>query len=230
MNKKEKLFKCHHCGKTFSREHYFINHKCRNMKRLEDMRTMLGQRAWMFYKDWLRLQKKRVPDDRTFISSTFYNSFMKFARFVKKTQLPFPDEFMKFAISKNYPPTFWTYNDIFLEYQEHLNTVVPMEKHIEKTFETIFDLADIFDCKSGDIFNYLEANDLLILLRQRKLSPLVLLVSAKFYDYIEKVKSDHPELYTIISTNIRYNYWQKRLQDNPTSLKTVRDLVNRTKL
>lgn len=230
MNKKEKLFKCHHCGKTFRREHYFINHKCRNMKRMEEMRSMLGQRAWMFYKDWLLLQKKRVPDDRAFICSSFYNSFIAFAEFVKKTQLPFPDEFIKFAISKNYPPTFWTYNDVFLEYQEYLNTQIPVEKYIEKTFETIFELAEIFDCQPCDIFNYLEAEELLILIRQRKLSPLVLLVSTKFFDYIEKVQDNHPELYTKISTNTRYNYWRKRLKNNPNHLKTVKDLVNRTNL
>lgn len=200
------------------------------MQRLEDLRTPVGHGAWLFYQDWMKLQKRRVPDDRAFIRSRYYNAFVRFATHVRKIRLPLPEEFIKFAIGKQYLPPYWTYNEVYVQYMEHLNTNLSVEKHVELTFDTINKLCQLFECEPGEIFDNIEPSEMVALIRERKLSPWILLVSPKFLKYLERIQKTHPEQHGLIGTIIRATYWANRFREQPESHESMRKLVNKTKM
>ena len=225
MTKDEALYQCHYCNKKFKYEKCFLQHKCKMMEREEALRTPIGQAAWNYYQDWMRLQHKRVPDDRAFLKSKFYESFNRFAKFVKQADLPTPQTFMKLMIQKDYPPYMWHMNEVYVEYMEHLYYNIPPKEHAEITTETLLKIADAADCDVSEVFDILNASEVIEFLKQRKLSPWILLHSSKFFQFLVKTKKENAEQYIILESVIRPNYWAGRFQKRPDIVKFMKKIV-----
>lgn len=230
MTRDERLFECSFCRKKFRRENAFIKHRCEKMKRDEALRTPQGQAALSYYRKWLNYQQKRVPDDRAFINSSSYNAFMRFAEFVKKSEMPTPEEFIRLMLKKNFQPSMWLINEVHSIYMEHLDNNVPPKQLANITMATLCDLADYYDCEIGDVFRYAYPGEVIDLIKKRKLSPWVLLKSSKFMAYLGKIHKSHPEHFNHLSVLIRTPYWKKKFQNDPDSLRTMEIIVKETNL
>ena len=226
MKKEEAPYQCHYCHKRFQRESNFIKHKCKQMEREEKLRTALGQAAWQYYQDWMRLQRKRVPDDRTFLKSQYYNSFNRFAEFVKKLSLPSPDTFIKLMIDNDFPPTLWTRDEVYARYLEHLDRSVSPKQLAEITAQTLDKLADILECDISEVFEELHPNEAIELIKQRKLSPWILLNSQKFFVFLQKVNKENMEQFIILEAVIRPKYWGEQFQKKPKVVKFMKTIVD----
>lgn len=218
----EAVYKCSYCGKRYQREDAFINHKCKQMIKEEELRTPLGQSAWHFYQDWMRFQRKRVPDDRTFLKSRYYNSFMRFAEFVKQTDLPTPEKFIKLMVQENYHPTMWLIDDVYVIYLEHLDRFRTPSDHATITFRTLFKASNEHDCDISQIFEEISSSQVIELIKQRKLSPFVLLASKKFNQFILKISNENKEQYIILTRLIRFNHWKKYIERHKKSFEQIK--------
>jgi len=226
MNKKEAPYQCHYCHKRFQREQYFIRHKCKMMEREEKLRTSLGQSAWRYYQEWMRLQHKRVPDDRAFLKSNYYLSMNRFAEFVKKLSLPSPDIFIKLMVNKDYPPALWTRDDVYAQYMEHLDRSVPPIQLAKLPARTLDTLADILNCDISEVFNYLTPSEVIELIKQRKLTPWILLRSKKFLSFLVKTKKEHKEQFIILESIIRPRYWKHQFAEKSKTVETMDKIVD----
>lgn len=83
MTNPASLFQCKHCMKTFKRESTFMNHKCKEMIRLETIQTINGQQAYQFYKRWLLKCRKSTQTIEAFLNSTYFNAMLRFVDFCK---------------------------------------------------------------------------------------------------------------------------------------------------
>jgi len=230
MIKDERLYECIFCHKKFKRESAFIKHRCEKMKRDESLRTVLGQSALSFYREWLKVQNKRVPDDRAFINSSSYRAFMRFAEYVKKSEMPSPTEFIKLMIKNNYQPSMWHIPEVHTIYMEHLDNAIPPVDLARITVNSLLDLSDYYRCDIGDVFNYTYPGEVIDLMKKRKLSPWILLKSKKFRAYLEKVKKSHPEHFTHLGNMIRVEYWRRKFQKDPKAVETMEKIVKETNL
>lgn len=221
----EAVYKCSYCGKRYKREDAFINHKCKQMIREEELRTPLGQAAWRLYQNWMRFQHKRVPDDRTFLKSKYYNSFMKFVEFVRQTDLPTPEKFIKLMIQENYPPTMWLIDEVYVNYLEYLDKTRTPSDHATITFQTLSKASDDFDCDISQIFEEIPSSQVIELIKQRKLSPFVLLASKKFNQFIVKTSTENKEQYIILTHLIRVNHWKKYVERHKKSFGQIKRYV-----
>lgn len=218
----EAVYKCSYCGKRYQREDAFIKHKCKQMIREEGLRTPVGQAAWRFYQDWMRFQHKRVPDDRTFLNSRYYNSFMKFANFVKQTDLPTPEKFIKLMIKENYHPPMWLIDEIYVIYLEHLDKTRSPSDHVTITFHTLAKISDEYGCNISKIFEEISSSQLIELIKQRKLSPFVLLASKKFSRFLVKTSKENKEQFIILTRLIRVDHWKKYIERHKKMFDTIK--------
>jgi hypothetical protein len=225
MTKDTDFYQCHYCHKKYRSERSFIKHKCKMMVRDDNLRTSNGQSAWLFYQQWMRLQRKRVPDDRTFLKSQYYQSFNKFAVFVKKLNLSSPDIYIKIMIDLNYPPTMWTMDEVYVKYLEHLDRKISPIDHAKITAQTLDELADIFECSVNEVFEHLNGNETIELIRQRKLTPWILLHSSKFFQHLKKINDENKEQFIILETIIRPKYWAIQFQKKPNVVKFMKEIV-----
>lgn len=198
------------------------------MLRSEKLQTPLGQAAWRFYQDWMKLQRKRVQDEKTFLKSKYYESFNRFSEYVKKLQLPNPQSFMKLMITNDFPPTMWTLNETYVMYLEHLDRAAPPQEHAQITADTIFRLAEILTCDMSEIFLHLSASEVIELIRERKLSPWLLLNSTKFMEFFRD--KTNPEQKIVLEALIRPKYWTTQFSKKPNTLNYMKDIVTEMNL
>ena len=192
-------YQCRYCAKSFAREDRYLDHECKLMKRDEEFKTPIGQAAWSFYQHWLTIQRRMVPASESFLSSKYYNSFVKFARFVHQVQLPDTDLFIKLMKDKDISPVMWCMDDIYASYLEHLDRTVPPLKQSEISVNTLLEYADNHQIDVSKVFEIMTGSEIIDLLAKRKLSPWLLLFSAKFgalYSHKasaeQKIKMDTP--------------------------------------
>lgn len=205
-------FQCNFCFGTFVDEDRYLKHKCTQMLRHEEFKTPRGQAAWSYYQKWFKYQQKKVPTASAFLKSKYYLAFTRFTGFVQKVHIVDTDLFIKMMIDKQYPPTMWVNDEVYAMYLEYIDRTVPPTRLAEITVETVFSLADTFNCDPAEVFLYLTSGEVLQLIREQKLTPWVLLRSHKFKDFLVSL-DDHDRKH--FESLIRPPYWQYKFNQQP---------------
>ena len=221
-------YQCKFCHTRFVHEDRFMKHHCKQMKRDEEFRSVLGQQAWAFYQNWMKAHRRMVPAAKSFIHSKYFNSFLRFATFSNKVHLPDTSAFIWLMKDKDILPTIWTNDQVYSMYLEFMDRKVAPKRHAEITINTLFDLADEHDCEVSEIFDHLTPNEVIMLLRSRRISPWLLLKSDKFKDFFMKATSQEERI--IMETIIRPPYWTKKFAANPDAINAMLLYVAELKL
>lgn len=225
---KERRYECQFCGTRFVHEQRYLKHRCKQMIRDEEFRTPTGQAAWSFYQKWMKAHRRIPPKSSAFIKSQYYTSFMRFAKFVKNVQLPDVDMFIWLMKKEDISPTIWTNDQVYVLYLEFMDRKATPNKQAKITIKTLFALADALDCNVGDVFDHLLANEVIQLLRQRRLSPWILLNSGKFKQFF--VNKTTTEERIVMESVIRPPYWAQKFKDCPEDVERMKLYVTELSL
>ena len=193
------------------------------MIRREGLESPLGQAAWIHYQTWMRAGHKLVPSVKSFLHSKFFNAFMKFAKFAKEVRVPDPDLYIRYMIALDAPPAMWTCDPIYVAFIEHMDKKIPAIKNARITIETLFNTAEDMNCGVNEVFNNIDPNDLIQLLRQRKLSPWLLLRSKKFLTFLRARTNQDQRI--VLETIIRPKVWAEKLKNNIEDVKAIDKFV-----
>lgn len=223
-----KNFECSFCGKGFVSEDRFLKHRCKQMIREEEFKTPIGQAAWLYYQKWMKEHHRQVPKSASFLHSKFYSSFHRFAQFVKRVSMPDVDAFIKLMVTRDIHPSIWNTDDAYALYLEYLDRRGDPTKHAEITINTLFDIADAAQCQVGDVFDVLTPPEVIQLLRERRLSPWILLNSKKFMQfYVSRVSAEER---IMMESIIRPTYWAEKFKKHPEMLKNMKTYVMELKM
>lgn len=217
--KPKQVFECEYCKKHYVKESAFLQHTCRTKERLDQIKTPLGQAAYLFYAKWMFMTKRSVPSRETFMTSKYYESFIRFAKFVKAVRIPEPEIYIQVMKSKDLQPTMWTLDDAYGFYLEHVEYHMDPKTSIRITSSIISELAQEYGVDMPHVFEAVEPNEIIQLIRERKLTPWVLLKSAKFREFLRACTD---EQLTIIETLINSGFWKRRFQENPKVVEFVK--------
>ena len=198
------------------------------MIRAEEFESSVGQAAWEFFKHWFNKQNRRVRSKDSFLTSRYYTSFMKFAKFVKDTNMPEPDRFVEWMIDKNYDPKMWTRDEVYRSYLEHLDRAGDPYIRAATTIKTIQRLMDEEHCQFHEIFEHITPQVVIHYLYSRQLSPWLLLHSPKFWGYYKNKLSNADR--TIIDVLIRASFWKERFNKETEAAEAMKAMVKRLKL
>ena len=221
-------YQCKHCQRRFVHENRYLKHHCKQMKREETFQQPLGQAAWIFYQKWMRAYKKMAHNASAFLHSKYYNSFVKFAEFVKTVRMPEPDIFIQLMKEHDISPTIWTNDQVYALYLEHMDKKISPQKLAEITINTLFDHAEIQEVEVENVFDTLTPHDLIQMLRERRVSPWILLLSPKFSQFFRE--KTNPEERIIMESIIRPPYWKDKFQKHPEIVEQMKVYVSELKL
>lgn len=206
------LFQCVFCMKRFSREASYLKHRCRQMERNDEMRTMLGQSAFSYYEHWMKSYNRNVPSPEVFLTSKYYTSFIKFAKYVKDLNIPDVEVFIALMKEKDISPMIWTDDQVYALYLEYLDKRLSPIKQAALTIDTLFKLADALDCDVSRVFHEVHPIEILQLIRERRISPWLLMHSVEFKKLMIRCT---PEQRALFEGLIRPQYWKYKFDKNP---------------
>jgi hypothetical protein len=219
MAKSPTKFQCHHCQKKFVLERAFMNHKCTEMQKAELLKTVDGQAAYIHYTYWLRKKGRKAPPIETFLTSSYFRSFVAFAEFIRAVSLPTPEKYIDIMVDKEIAPLLWPRSECYSMFLQWYDNKSPPIEQVDISVNTILDLSDEAELSPSELFDELHIRDIMQLLQERKLSPWFLLCSKKFK---EKLKSASVEDNKQLMRLIGINYWASKLESNESVVKQTK--------
>ena len=167
----------------------FMRHVCKEKIRNNELRSPLGQAAYAHYCEWMRLQKHTVPPIETFAESKFYSTFIRFAEYARKTNLPNVSAFIKLMVdSGRVPPGLWTRDNVYSMYLKAYDAAVPPEEQFLQGIDELAALATELKVELKDIFPAVGVSTLLELISKRRLTFWLLLASDRFKAYLRTLE------------------------------------------
>ena len=124
---------------------------------------------------------------------------------------------------KDISPTIWTNDQVYAMYLEFLDRQCDPHQMAQITINTLFEVCEAAECDVSELFDVLTANEVIHLLRQRRLSPWVLLLSPRFVEFYGKKVSSEERM--AIESIIRPSYWKTKFSKNPDTVKQMRKYV-----
>lgn len=219
---------CQFCHKIFDNKSSYSQHSCTSLKRHEQLKTLIGQNAWNYYRHWHVINNRQTFSKETFIKSRYYKSFVKFAVFVKKFNLPIPTMFIEFMKQKNMQPSAWTNYELYLDYVAFLDREATPALMIQITINTIEKLKDKYNVEENKLFDVVPVHEIIDLMRKRQLSLWVLLYSKSFKKMIfERANSSEK---TIFGTLILPDFWKDKFKKNTKVVTIIKDIVKELEL
>lgn len=221
-------YECKHCLKKYVNKNAYEKHECKQMQRKKLLKTPIGMEAFESYRKWMNTQKRPRPDKEQFIDSKFFVSFYKFSKFSNKVALPGKDKFIEYMVKLDIAPKDWSQNlvyDHYIQEFEHLHTP---EEQANISVDTVFELANIFECEPNEIFMYIEPTALIRVVQAKKLSPWFLLVSSKFLWFLENEMTR--EQRTIIKQYLPVGKWSTLFDKHPEVVKKIKAYVRALEL
>ena len=225
-------FQCDHCGKSYKREKAFMAHRCDQMERAEILRTNVGMQAFDYYKKWLASKRKAKVNINTFGTSKYFNQFIKFTKWLRKTKLHDVKGYMNFMIMKDFPPYMWTSYEVYQQYLEFVDKLWGPEEHINQTIKFLRKFGaqvidDLDDKPENPIKFALEELDIVHiakLITNRHLSIWVLLNSTVFRTKYSKAS---PEKRKAIERSVDMEYWMAKMANDVDGNDWVKEVVER---
>ncbi len=222
-SKEKPVYICDYCHKHYTKEVFYLKHECKQMIRLRDFKSQEIQAAWNYYQDWMRLRKFACPSAVTFMDSRLYEQFARFARFAKAVQLPLPDKFIKLMILKKRTPDLWTHDQVYSEYMEYMDVGISPIEQVMSSADTLLQYAENHNMDVGEVFEHMQPNEIIQLVRLRKLSAWLLLFSIKF---VEMHSSLGAEQQLMLENLIRYDTWAENKKKHSGDIDTIKRVVH----
>ena len=217
-------FECKFCKMPFVSESRYMAHECKQMKRLKQFQSPQGQSAWNFYQQWMKKQQRTVYKASSFLDSRYFRTFMNFAEFVQRVDMPLVDRFIWLMVEKKYPPTLWTTNEAYVLFLEFLDYKTTPDELFTLSLQTLFKAAVDADVDIKDVFDIIHPNDLIHMIRKRKISGWLLLNSSAFERIFTTKMS--PEQQMIVETLIRPDHWYDQFEQHSEYRKKVREVLD----
>jgi hypothetical protein len=217
-------YQCKYCSKLFVRENMFLQHKCKDMIRAEELQTPIGQAALNYYVMWMKTYNRIVKRPESFAHSKYYRTFIEFAKFVKSVKLPDVEKFLWLMKEKDLPPSLWKTDEVYSLYIEFLDNQLSPLKKVKISIDSLVTKASALDVDISDIFSAISINEILHMLRTRQLSPWLLLESKKFKEKYKREATEEQKI--LLETFIRPDYWIEKRKNNPKIVEKIRKIVS----
>ena len=214
---------CHYCDKKFTHEMTYMNHVCKERLRHDELRSPIGQAAYAYYCEWMKLYKRKAPPIETFATSRYYTAFVKFSKYAIDVSLPSPNMFIRLMCDRDISPTLWARSQCYSIYLEFYDKSVEPLDQVQNSILTLFDICDKENVAIDKVFVHLQAARINELLRLRKLSPWLIFCSGTFGSFLKTIPQDD---WTEMSKIVNPSYWSEKLAQNK---KLVDDILLITK-
>lgn len=218
----EAEWRCGYCAKTFATEDGFMNHACQVRDRLDELRSVIGQAAYLYYSEWMKCYKRKPPSAETFSTSRYYRSFVNFAEHVKKLNIPDIGFFIKLMSEKDISPMLWRRDQCYTLYLQHFDKNIDPIEQVALSIETLIDISEKENVALTEVFVHIGVRTIMELIRLRKLTPWLLFCSKSFGLFLKTLTEE--EMHELMRL-INPTYWQEKLQLNPEVVDDIKKIT-----
>lgn len=212
-------WKCEFCAKALSSEKMLETHRhgCEIKKKVDTLRTPLGQMAYESYRLWFKLKGRKQPSHEAFIGSRYFTPILKFAEQARKVKLSDLEMFINLMVRRDWAPSLWRSENAYRIYLDALNKE-DLKTSALRTIELLDNLAGQHDISIDEVLPTLGIREIISLIKAKKLSPIILLRSIKFEKmYCELDENDTHALHQVINAT----YWQDRMSEDPDAIAEI---------
>lgn len=210
---------CEFCQRSFATEMGFMGHHCRERKKLEELKSPLGQAAYGFYSEWMRLQKRSVPPQEKFMDSRFFHQFVEFAKWSDTVSIPSKNSFIALMVENSVIPAMWCRPTTYEAYLKWYDTAYPPEVQFVESLDKLKELAIDLNCRPGEVYQRLGVAELLKLVRRRKLSPWLMVTSERFLNWVKDLPAQDKD---DVVQAINFMAYVNKLKANPSLSKILK--------
>jgi len=221
-------YKCGYCNKEFTKEKTLSVHVCEPKRRHLSKNEKHVQLALLTYQRFYEIsqkQKNKTFDD--FVSSPYYNAFVKFGSFMSNANPIYPEKFIDFVIKSGVKLDHWCRDELYDTFLAEIIKIEPADGAIQRTIQTMMDWADDKEAAWNHYFSYVNLNRATHDIKEGKISPWMLLQSRAGK---EMLKNMNDEQLAIVGDIINPQFWLSRFKKLPADVALVKDVIKEAKI
>lgn len=213
---------CNYCNQRFQSETRFMKHHCEPKRRAEMLMSPIGQAAYGFYRDWMKMRKFGQPGAAAFLESKFYRAFIKFAQFVQDANISRPDKYIELMVEGEIQPALWCSPGAYNLYTAWYDSLHDPLEQVQESINYLIDICEREGVVLEKVFEHLGVQRVLSLIRQRRLSPWFLFCSSAFGKVLKQLDKQHLKSFDAV---INSSYWGNTFQKHKSTVEQIKMIV-----
>jgi len=204
-----------------------MKHFCEEKRRHGEFKSTLGQGAYSFYREWMQLKRYSAPGAAAFMGSTFYRAFIKFATLVRDANISRPDKYMELMVEADVSPHLWCREQCYSVYLGWMDKLSDPLDQVQETINYLMDICDKDGVDISGVFKHLGEQQVIQLVRQRRLSPWLLFCAPSFGKFLKDMDKGHLKAF---NTVVNSSYWGQRFQQERSTIENIKTIVKEVRL
>jgi hypothetical protein len=189
---------------------------------MQELKSPIGQAALSYYREWMRQKKFSQPGAEAFKESKFYRTFIKFAEMVNSANISRPDKYIEIMVANELSPTLWCRDSAYAWYIDWSDKLSDPLDQVRDSIMYLMDLSEKEGVKLHDIFFHLGSQQVISLIRQRRLSPWLLFCSPTFGAMIKMLDTSQRQ---VLNQVVNAGYWGERFKTEKTTIENIKAIV-----
>lgn len=210
---------CSYCSRRFGNETTFMKHHCEPRRRAQEMMSPLGQSAYSLYKEWMRQKRFSQPSAAAFMESKYYRAFLNFAQLVADANIAKPEKYIQLMVEGSVMPVLWCRDAAYAHYLDWADRVSDPLDQVQDAIGYLIELCGKNGWELSECFTKLGAQQVLSLIRQRRLTPWLLFCSSTFGEFLKTL--DQSEL-KAFNNVVNSAYWADRFQKEKSTIENIK--------
>ena len=213
---------CHYCSRRFAGENTFMKHLCEPKRRAAELLSPLGQAAFGYYRQWMKMKKYSQPGGAAFLESKYYRSFINFAQLMISANVSNPDRYMTLMVEADIQPVLWCRDSCYAVYLEWMDKASDPLDEVQASINYLLDICEKESCELSGVFDHMGAQRVLSLIRQRRLTPWLLFCSKSFGKMLGELDKSQLSAFNVV---VNSGYWSKKFETEKGTLRNIKIIV-----
>ena len=213
---------CHYCSKRFVNETIFMKHHCEARRRAQEMLSPIGVAAYAHYLEWMKQKRFSSPSAAAFMESKYYRSFINFAQLVMDANITSSEKYVQLMIQHEILPVLWCRDAAYALYLDWSDKISAPIDQVQKSINYLFDICEKENIKIEEVFQQLGPQRILMLVRQRVLTPWLLFCSASFGTFLKTMDMGELKAFNGV---VNGQYWAQRFQTERATIESIKHIA-----
>lgn len=213
---------CHYCSRRFGNETTFMKHHCEPKRRAQELLSPLGQSAYSLYREWMRQKRYSQPSSAAFLESKYYRSFINFAQLVVDANIGKPEKYIQLMVEGDILPVLWCRDSAYALYLDWADKISDPLDQVQDSINYLLDICEKDKVDLSEVFTHLGPQQVLSLIRQRRLTPWLLFCSASFGKFLKTLDASQLKAFNNV---VNSAYWADRFGKERAAVENVKHIA-----
>ena len=222
-------FTCDYCGKSFQRERTLQVHMCEPKRRHLQKNEKWVQNGFIVLQRFYQIHQKnsKVKTYEDFCSSSYYNAFVKFGRYMMHTSPLYPDKYIDYVILSRVKLDHWSRDDLYEQYLKDTLKTEPVEAALQRSIATMMDWAQQQNVQWSDYFRLVNTSRAVQHIQSGKISPWLVLGCDAGKKMLQSFSDEQLQM---IQKFIDPEFWRNKFKNYPADQLFVKETAKEARI